>query len=57
MALINIAFAYSQIGNGERSKEFYQRAQEEFPDSGMANAALNMIKSIERLHVKAEDTR
>ncbi len=45
MALINIAFAYGQIGNGEKAKEYYQRAQREFPDSGMAIAALKMIES------------
>ena len=48
MALINIAFAYGQIGNGNKAKEYYQRAYEEFPDSGMAIAALKMIESVER---------
>jgi len=47
MALINIAFAYGQIGSGEKAKEYYQRAQEEFPDSGMAAAALTLIESAE----------
>ena len=50
MALINIAFAYSQIGDGAKAKEYYKRAQEEFPDSGMATAALKMIESVERSH-------
>ncbi len=48
MALINIAFAYSQIGNGGKAKEYYQRASQEFPGSSMANAALKMIESIEQ---------
>lgn len=57
MALINIAFAYSQIGNGDKAKEYYRRAQEEFPDSGMANAALKMIESVERSCVETEDAK
>lgn len=48
MALLNIAFAYSQIGSGEKAKEFYQRTLSEFPNSSMANAALRMIDSVER---------
>lgn len=55
MALINIAFAYSQIGTGDKAKEYYQRAQEEFPDSAMANAALRMIEAVQRSRVNAED--
>ncbi|MCH7726751.1 MAG: tetratricopeptide repeat protein [Planctomycetes bacterium] len=57
MALINIAFAYSQIGNGKKAKEYYQRAHEQFPDSGMASAALKMIESIERSHVESENAK
>jgi tetratricopeptide (TPR) repeat protein len=57
MALINIAFAYSQIGQGEKAKEYYQRAQEEFPDSGMATAALRMIESVERSHVEHQNAK
>ena len=54
MALISIAFAYSQLGDGKKAKDYYQRALEEFPDSGMASAALKMIDSIERSHVEVE---
>ncbi len=50
MALLNIAFAYSQIGEGEKAKQHYQRALAEFPGSGMANAALLLIESVERTH-------
>jgi tetratricopeptide (TPR) repeat protein len=57
MALINIAFAYSQIGDGKKAKEYYQRALDEFPDSGMASAALKMIESIERSAAEAENAR
>ncbi len=47
MALVNIAFCYTQSGNAELSKEYYQKALQLFPDSGMAQSALNMIKAFE----------
>lgn len=50
MALVNIAFAYGQIGNGEQAKAYYKQALEEFPNSGMAIAALKMIESVEQKH-------
>ncbi len=46
MALNNIAFCYGQIGNGIKSKEFYERTLKEFPESGLAKAGLNMLNSI-----------
>jgi tetratricopeptide (TPR) repeat protein len=48
MALLNAAFCHTQLGNGAQAKETYQRALAEFPDSGMARAALNMIEAIEK---------
>jgi hypothetical protein len=47
MALLNIAFAYAQLGDGAKAKEFYRRALEEFPGSAMAVAALRMIDAAE----------
>lgn len=47
MALANIGFCYSQIGNGRKSKEFYERTLLEFPDSGLAKSALKMLNSME----------
>lgn len=47
MALLNIAFAYGQLGEGAKSKEYYLRAKEEFPENGLADAALKMIESFE----------
>jgi tetratricopeptide (TPR) repeat protein len=47
MALNNIAFCYAQSGNAELSKEYYQKALQLFPDSGLAQSALNMIKAFE----------
>lgn len=55
MALLNIAFAYSQIGDGKKSKEYYRRAHEEFPDSGMGSAALKLIESVERSRAEAQN--
>lgn len=55
MALINIAFAYGQIGNSDKVREYYQRAIDEFPNSGMAIAALRLIESMERSNVENED--
>ena len=46
MALLNIAFCYSQIGEGDRSEQYYEKTLEQFPDSGMAKAALQMMHSV-----------
>lgn len=45
MALLNVAFCYSQTGEGEKAKEYYNRVLEEFPNSIMAQTALNMLHS------------
>jgi hypothetical protein len=49
MALLNIAFCQSQIGNGTKSKEYYLRTLSEFPDSEMAKTALKLIESTENI--------
>ncbi len=45
MGLCNIAFCYSQTGNGVKAKEYYERTLAEFPENGLAKAGLNMITS------------
>ena len=45
MALCNIAFCYSQIGNGAKAIEFYQKTLVEFPENGTAQSALKMLNS------------
>ncbi len=50
MALVNIGFCYSQIGNGMKAKEYYERTLIEFPENGLAKSALKMIDSIEKTH-------
>ncbi|WP_271856364.1 tetratricopeptide repeat protein [Patiriisocius marinus] len=48
MALANIGFCYSQIGDGIKSKEYYERTLKEFPGSGLAKSALKMISAMEK---------
>lgn len=43
MSLINMAYCYGQLGQGSRSKEIYEKALAEFPDSQMAISALKMF--------------
>ena len=45
MGLCNIAFCYSQISNGQKAKEYYEQTLKEFPENGLAIAALKMINS------------
>ena len=45
MALCNIAFCYSQIGNGAKAIEFYQKTLVEFPENTIAQSALKMLNS------------
>lgn len=48
MALNNIAFCYSQIGEGEKAISYYNQMLSEFPDSDLAKAALNFIAAIRK---------
>ncbi len=43
MALLNVAYCYGQLGDGARSKEYYERVTQEFPGSRIAEAALRMF--------------
>lgn len=47
MGLCNIAFCYSQTGNGEKAIEYYELALKEFPGNGLAVAGLNMLRSVQ----------
>jgi len=47
MGLCNIAFCYSQTGNGQKAKEYYEQVLKEFPENGLALAGLNMLLSVE----------
>lgn len=46
MALLNIAFCYTQMGDGNKAKEYYEKTLEQFPNSEMAKSALKMINSV-----------
>ena len=45
MDLCNIAFCYGQLGQGLRAKAAYERVLQEYPNNGLAHAALNLINS------------
>ena len=47
MALCNAAFCYGQFGDGSRAMALYEQVQQEFPDSGVAAASLNMLRSVQ----------
>lgn len=49
MDLNNIGFCYSQIGNGTKAKEYYEKTLTEFPNSVLAKTALNMINSVQNI--------
>lgn len=49
MALLNMAFCYSQIGNGKASKELYELTLSEFPDSEIAKASVKMFESAKNI--------
>lgn len=47
MGLCNIAFCYSQIGEGQTAKEYYELTLSEFPENGLAQAGLKMLTSFD----------
>jgi tetratricopeptide (TPR) repeat protein len=48
MALINIAYCYAQLGDKQQTKAYYERTLKEFPNSGMAQSAMQFIHLIEQ---------
>lgn len=51
MALCNIAFAYSQIGDGEKAILYYEKVRTLNPTNGLAVAGLNMLNSIKQKEI------
>jgi tetratricopeptide (TPR) repeat protein len=47
MGLCNMAFCYSQIGNGQKAKAYYEQVLKAFPENGLAIAGLNMLRSVD----------
>jgi len=48
MGMCNIAFCYSQTGDGLKAKAIYQQVIKEYPENGLAIVALNMINSVNK---------
>ncbi|WP_157886828.1 tetratricopeptide repeat protein [Hymenobacter sp. PAMC 26628] len=46
MALCNIAFCYSQTGEGQRATEYYNQTIMAYPENGIAQSALRMLNSV-----------
>lgn len=51
MGLANIAFCYSQIGQGDEARRYYRKCLERFPNSGLAASALRMLDSVSQCAV------
>jgi len=47
MAMVNIAFSYTQIGEGAKAKAFYLAVRNEYPNNTLAITALRMMESAE----------
>ncbi len=47
-ALCNIAFCYSQTGDGLKAKEYYKQTLKEYPENGLALASLKMLDSADK---------
>jgi tetratricopeptide (TPR) repeat protein len=54
MALCNVAFCYSQIGEGKKAIEYYTKTLTEFPNNGLAQAGLRMLHSSEGIKAVGE---
>jgi tetratricopeptide (TPR) repeat protein len=46
MALVNIAFCHTQIGQGAEGRRYYEKCLQRFPNSGLAASALRMLDSV-----------
>lgn len=45
MGMCNIAFSLTQLGRGTEAKEIYNEVLEQYPENGIASAALRMMQS------------
>ena len=48
MALCNIAFCCSQLGDGEKAVGYYKKVLADYPDNGLAQAGLKMLESTKK---------
>lgn len=52
MGLCNIAYCYSQIGDGEKAREYYEKTLADYPKNELAISAINMMNSVEKQNIK-----
>lgn len=45
MAMVGLGFCYAQIGDGVNARRSYEQCLLDFPDNGMAEAALRMLNA------------
>ena len=43
MAILNLAFAFGQTGNREQARRYYEQCLKEYPNNGIAIAAMNLL--------------
>jgi tetratricopeptide (TPR) repeat protein len=48
MALNNMAFCYSQIGEGKKAAAYFRQVLDLYPENGIAQAGLNAVESANR---------
>lgn len=49
MALLNMAFAHSQLGEGRKAQEYYRQVATEYPGNKMARNALRLMEASREL--------
>ena len=52
LALLNIAYCYSEMGDVPQVKSCYERILTEFPNNSMAQSSLNFIHAVEKTHTE-----
>lgn len=45
MAFLGLALCHGQLGDGEAARRYYELCLDQFPESGMAKAALNLMNA------------
>lgn len=45
MAMVNLGFAYAQLGDKQSAVSWYQRCLQDYPGNGLATAALNLLNA------------
>jgi hypothetical protein len=45
MAMVNLGFAYAQLGDKQSAASWYQRCLQDYPGNGIATAAMNLLNA------------